>query len=388
MILAQSPTFTVHKEHRFLKVCLQGAHRVISTSSQLGGEQLNIQNLLNCQCCEGSAEHGVAKTLHLLSREQMHQKSAAEAGLDPAHTVVLTTAANMDYAAIQSASYEDATVTAIATAGVEGNAGRAGDISQWHEGEQGYVPVHATPGTINIILIFHQSLSSSALTRSIITATEAKTAALLELAIPSRYGSGLATGTGTDQIAVATPQAQSERFHWTGHHAKLGELIGTAVRDAVKEALRWQNGLEASRTRHLSHALGRFGLTRKKLSTMIEQQVKPDQKAFLLDSLEMIENDPRVSAQAYAIAAILDRRQYDILPKRSADESLVWQAALLATSLSGNAEKFCVIQKELYQEFLEDSPQLKLDPKNGVAHLQIAELLVKAIELGWSEKWM
>ena len=44
-----------------------------------------------------------------------------------------------------------------------------------------------------------------------------------------------------------------------GHHAKLGELIGKSVRRATLEALRWQNGLEASHTRSVFHALQRFG---------------------------------------------------------------------------------------------------------------------------------
>ena len=41
---------------------------------------------------------------------------------------------------------------------------------------------------------------------------------------------------------------------------KLGELIGLATRDATLEALRWQNGLEASYTRGVFHALGRYGV--------------------------------------------------------------------------------------------------------------------------------
>ena len=41
---------------------------------------------------------------------------------------------------------------------------------------------------------------------------------------------------------------------------KVGELIGLTVRRATVEALRWQNGLEASYTRGLFHALGRYGL--------------------------------------------------------------------------------------------------------------------------------
>ena len=41
---------------------------------------------------------------------------------------------------------------------------------------------------------------------------------------------------------------------------KFGELVGRAVRDATLEALRWQNGLEASYTRGVFHALGRYGV--------------------------------------------------------------------------------------------------------------------------------
>jgi hypothetical protein len=41
---------------------------------------------------------------------------------------------------------------------------------------------------------------------------------------------------------------------------KLGELApSSAARRATTEALRWQNGLEASYTRGIFHALGRYG---------------------------------------------------------------------------------------------------------------------------------
>ena len=50
---------------------------------------------------------------------------------------------------------------------------------------------------------------------------------------------------------------------------KLGELIGGAVRDAILEALRWQNGLEPSYTRSIFAALGRFGLREEKFFDQI-----------------------------------------------------------------------------------------------------------------------
>lgn len=376
MILADFPTFSAQKIHRSLLVSLKSPHLVLSTSSENGGLQRDLQYVINNQCCEGSALHPVAKTLHLLSRPELHRKVCAEVNVDPQLTAALTTAANMDYAALDTQVFADAAVTAIATAGVEGNAGCAGDPAQWHEGEKGYVSVEAVSGTINIILIFHQSLSAGALTRSVISATEAKSAALMELAVASKYSSSLSTGTGTDQIAAICPQAENPRFNWCGHHAKLGELIGVAVKNAVKEALRWQNGMEASRTRHLTHALGRFGLDRAYLQSQLQLARNAEQAQFMLDSLQMLENDPRVSAQAYAIAAVLDRAQYGILPPASAQQNLIAQCALLATELGGNPHYFAEIHEILQREFATQS-----------AEFEARKLVVRTLELGWEYKW-
>ena len=377
MILADFTSFKAQKTHRSILISLKQPHLVLSSSSENGGLHSDLKYVINNQCCEGSALHPVAKDLHLLSRQELHQKVCAEVQTDPKLSAVITTAANMDYAAINTQTYDDTTVTAIATAGGEGNAGCAGDPAQWHESPDGIVPADKSfSGTINIILILHQSLSPSALVRSTISATEAKSAALQELAVPSKYSSSLSTGTGTDQIAAICPLADSPRFHWCGHHSKLGELIGLAVKSAVKEALRWQNGLEASRTRHLSYALGRFGLTRKYLVEQLKLGQNAPQTDFLLDSLQMLENDPRVSAQAYAIAAVLDRKQYGILPKASVQQNLVAQCALLATELGGKAQNYSTIHPVLHQEFLQDTQQF-----------DIRKLVVRAIELGWEYKW-
>ena len=78
---------------------------------------------------------------------------------------------------------------------------------------------------------------------TIMTATEAKSAALQELAVNSRYSDGLSTGTGTDQIAVAAMQTDETPLTSAGKHAKLGELIGRAVKAAVKKTLANQNNL-------------------------------------------------------------------------------------------------------------------------------------------------
>ena len=162
----------------------------------------------------------------------------------------------------------------MVTAGVQGNAGRAGDGTKWHEGRDGWKPVHAQGGTINTIVLFNWPLLPGALARAVATMTEAKTAVLQELAVSSRYSPHLATGTGTDQYCLAAPLDGSLRPKtWTGKHCKLGEILALAVMDATREALRWQNGLEPSRTRNLAHALHRFGVTEEALRAAVSERL-------------------------------------------------------------------------------------------------------------------
>jgi len=370
MLLREHPNFQLVREHRFLRVELLKPHWVMSTCSINGGLRQDLRHILNCQTCEGSALHPRAQTLHLMSREDQHTRNCDEAQLPTTLTAELSTAANMDYVALWDASYEDAQVTVAVTAGVEGNAGRAGDPAQWHEGVDGYLPTK--PGTINIILLCHQSLSPGALARAVITLTEAKSAALADLAIPSRYSTHLATGTGTDQFAIACPVEDPQRFHWSGHHAKLGEIIGQAVHHAVLEALRWQNGLEITRTRNLFHALGRYGLNEKMFREWLSQgSAESPQRLFLLDSVPMVIHDPHVSASAYALAAILDRQGVGALPESSAHEAVLWQCALLASALAGKPQSFGGFVQRLSE----------LPP------LPVNSLLMQTLLWGWEAKW-
>jgi len=372
MRLREHRNFIIDREHRFIRVELLQPHWVLSTCALYGGLRNDLRYILNVQTCEGSSLHPRTEVLMRLNQAEQHALNCRDANLDSSLVAQLGTAANMDYVAIREASYEDAQVTVAATAGVEGNAGRAGDPAQWHEGEKAYVPVHATPGTINIILLCHQSLSLGALARCAVTLTEAKSAALADLAVPSRYSAHLATGTGTDQFAVACPQEDSPRFHWTGNHAKLGELIGQAVHDAVLEALHWQNGLDAHYARNLFHALGRFGLHEKEFRKCLTHGEGDEaQRKFLLDSIPMVIHDPRVSACAYALAAILDRKAAGSLPEASAQEAILWQCALLASALAGKPDAFV--------EFL---PRLSALPVQATS-----ELLMQTILWGWETKW-
>nr|WP_320012183.1 adenosylcobinamide amidohydrolase [uncultured Desulfobulbus sp.] len=170
--------------------------------------------------------------------DQVTDDIATNLGYTPQSYSGLMTGANMDNLSLQVQRDGDIEVVALVTAGVRGNAQRMSrDI--------GYSRKH---GTINIIILTNLKLAPEGMARAIITATEAKTAALLDLDIrstpyPLDYR---ATGTGTDSMILV--QGEGPLVKYTGGHGKIGELIAKAVHAGVTEALSRQNGILAGRS--------------------------------------------------------------------------------------------------------------------------------------------
>lgn len=153
------------------------------------------------------------------------------------NAVVLMTAADMENHSNITQTIGCVSVTAVITAGAS-NATRAGEPASWLEKDGEF----QNPGTINIILVTNACLSKRAMVGSVITATEAKTAALRKLGVKSKYSGKPATGTGTDSIAVAS-DPDGPKITYAGAHAKFGEIIGKTVISGVLEAIRKQDGL-------------------------------------------------------------------------------------------------------------------------------------------------
>lgn len=153
----------------------------------------------------------------------------ADHGFDADRTVTLLTAAWTDRAVVVKRSETGVTVTTVVTAGVS-NAARAG--------KPGPVYMSPSPGTINILLLVDGRLTDAAMVNTVITATEAKTAALQVLGVTDREGEP-ATGTTTDVVAVAVSQCAMEGVvhHYAGLATPLGQAVGQAVYRAVMEAL-------------------------------------------------------------------------------------------------------------------------------------------------------
>lgn len=163
---------------------------------------------------------------------------ADKLGRQPDELTLMGTAADMDNLAVVTRQFGPFTVTALVTGGVKNNAMRSGVDEGTHSEPQG-LPA----GTINIIVLTNARLTDGALARAVVTVTEAKTAALEDLRVPSSYTKGVqATGTGTDSVIIVSG-ATGPVATYTGGHSRIGDLIAKAVHQAVLEALEKQNGL-------------------------------------------------------------------------------------------------------------------------------------------------
>lgn len=93
-------------------------------------------------------------------------------------------------------------------------------------------------GTINIILVTNACLTASAMVGVVQVATESKTAVLLERAIPSSVSTTIATGTGTDAVAVACGlRTEGPVLRYSGTHTEIGAMVGRLVRTGVEAGL-------------------------------------------------------------------------------------------------------------------------------------------------------
>jgi hypothetical protein len=254
---------------------------------------------------------------------------------------------------------------------VQGNAVCAGDPATYRETETGWEKIAPLGGTINTLLVMNHTLNEAALARSVMTMTEAKSASLQRLAIRSAYSKDFATGTGTDQYCVAAPLAKGKPLTSTSPHAKLGELIGIAVRDATTEAMRWQNGLEASSTRLLFHALKSYGIVETSFLSDIAPLLSERDLELLKKNFNSVVYEPRVAAAAFAMTSVLDRIRCGTLPLGVAPDIFRQYAATMAASLAAKPERWPDFFARLSA----------VDPDHP------APAILSAIALGWSEKW-
>lgn len=152
-------------------------------------------------------------------------------------TVGMMTAASLKSLRVESETVCGEALTVLVTTGLH-NARRAGDPAEYHSLDV----VPAKNGTINLGIVTSAQVADEALVEMIAVATEAKVAVLHELGVTSPVSGLLATGTGTDAIAVFSGHGnQCARF--AGKHTILGERLAVMVMQAIRSSVIGQQGL-------------------------------------------------------------------------------------------------------------------------------------------------
>lgn len=305
----------VHRYSKCIVVPFTGKRRVLSTCPLNGGYQEDLTAVFNN---DGNPGAGMVCKLKAPTYEEHMALIAEEIGLDKASAAGMSTAASMENVSIKTEQFGDLIVTAVVTGGIEVNGGRVGDPASWYEvnGQAKEIKL----GTINIMLFINTDMSKGGLTRTVVTCTEAKTAAIQELMAPSRYSMGLATGSGTDSTIVVCNAESDICLTNAGKHSKLGELIGKSVKSAVKEALKLQTGLSPQQQHNILKRVDRFGITEESLWQEFRKNSDVLSRADFSDRLFHISGDSNLVVSVSLYVHLIDQLMWDLItPQEAAD---------------------------------------------------------------------
>jgi adenosylcobinamide hydrolase len=218
-------TFSVRQERDALIVSFSSPARTLSWAV-LNGGFCNARHVINHHV-DGNDALFCAQPGPWLERAALALKLQG-------NVVGMATAVEMRDTVQVSLTGGGARITCFTTVGC-GNALSVGDPAAVTI-EQPMTALH----TINMILTVEPGLADAAMVEAVQIATEGRVRALYEKGIRSCQSGLLATGTGTDCLAVVSAGAGVEPY--CGKHTKLGELIGGAAYMAVAKGLALSTG--------------------------------------------------------------------------------------------------------------------------------------------------
>ncbi len=383
-------------------------HQLLSSCRAHGGLRGDMACVCNHQACE-PVGHEAYLPDKACSDPAFYHALVCKTHSLPTATALLTTAANIQCAGTAQEMDNGLLAYALCTAGVEGNAGRAGDAAAYRETENGIEMLHDAPaeraralkpGTINIMCFINHSLTPGAMLEAAILATEAKASVLQELSIPSLYSSSIATGTGTDQLAVACPSAGKpvtdaaikdecdilsdsglkggnvdKPLTNAGKHSKLGEMLGLAVRRALYSSLARQNNITPASCCNIGHLLARFGFNEEEFLRSAGSFILPEQAALLRANFQCVFMDPAAVSALAALLHVRDQALWGVLPAQTLAEMELTHAALMAASICGQTDKFHTFRQKMEQYGSAGGPE------------DVVRLAAMALALGFASKW-
>lgn len=303
----------IHKYNRCLVAKFEGRRKVLSTSMHNGGYKENLTAVFNHDVNPGI---GMKCEYCKSSDEEKRKFIVDELGLEYDKVAYMATIVSMDSAVIKTLTYDEITVTAIATASLEVNAGRVGEEATCYE--QRGESINLKPGTINIMVFCNADMTPGCMARAIMTATEAKTAALQELIASSLRTSGIATGSGTDNIMIIANSESNNTLTYAGKHGKLGELIGRTVIDAVKEALEKHMGLSVDSQHSMLARIKRYGIAEKSFCEQIKLLSNQYNNADILNQIHILDKDGIIVALTSLYIHLLDQLQWKLISEEEA----------------------------------------------------------------------
>ncbi len=143
------------------------------------------------------------------------------------------TAASMDSFRLTQETVQGIEMAVLVTSGLS-NHRRVGDRAEYRK----MVTEPKEIGTINIIVMTSAKLTDAAMVEALLIVTEAKTAVLHDANITSPVSGKMATGTGTDSVAVVSGHG-SETVGYCGKHVLFGEVLGRMVIETVAASIAW-----------------------------------------------------------------------------------------------------------------------------------------------------
>ncbi|MDR0372013.1 MAG: adenosylcobinamide amidohydrolase [Nitrososphaerota archaeon] len=295
-------TKLIIKENVLAVIC-DNTLKTVSSAIFNGGSR-QVKAVLNVGVPEGYSDI----SLHL-EPLQLITSLAANMGITQDYLAMITAAKIKNYSLI-SKKTDTYAVYVAATAGCS-----HGESS----GEN--MTVEEIAGTINIIVFIDGNPTESCMVAALITATEAKSAALRDFDVRSRYTGDSATGSITDAVTIASTGKGKEIF-LGGPASKLGKLVGYCARKAVTEALLKQEPVWASRS--VFDRLKERHLPIEKLATEVS---KLDDLAITAEELtEILRHNPQMLATLLAAAKMDDDYNKNLLPTDFKDWNIASQS--------------------------------------------------------------
>jgi len=207
----------IHVELSQVSTCL--------SSAVLNGGSVQVKHLLNLKVTQNAIGTNKGPFEAPQTTIQRHADKLQLKGC----VVGMMTSASMNSLRVVEHKAQGVHLAVILTAGLS-NARCAGDPAEYRKiCEEAIIG-----GTINTFVITDASLTPAALCEAVMIATEAKASCLQELAVFSKVSESLATGTGTDSIAVICGKGSPVPF--CGKHTLFGELLAKAVKEALRSS--------------------------------------------------------------------------------------------------------------------------------------------------------